>query len=434
MPKVEKNYRSQRYRAEWEKESWASGWLTAGKTVGKAHCKVCDKELVAGKSELTGHTKSSTHIRLAKQIKSNERMTMFVESKDEKRIKAELNVVAMVARKNLSFNCLDDMVSTLHFVADDSKAINSMTCNRTKGTYLLTECLSPYAHEKLIQEVALSGGFSVLCDKATDLTMNKIFCVNMRFLNSDTNEPVTRFYRLLPVNDGSAEGLFELLKETLEEDGIGWDKVIGYASDGENLMQGDKNSLLTKLQDVVPDLFVVKCFCHTFHLVAGHACEALSATAEHLIHDIYNYFKLSPNRQKSYEEFQHFAECDPHKLLKPCQTRWLSISQCVERILAQWSALELYFTAEAHGMKTLQADKILRALKSPYVKATLEFTSFVLGDLVGLNKLFQSNSFKLHMLLPETERVLRMFILNFMKRELVTYKLPALEDETKRPC
>lgn len=62
MPKVEKNYRSQRYRAEWEKESWTSGWLSAGKRMEKAHCRVCDKELVAGKSEFIGHTKTSTHI------------------------------------------------------------------------------------------------------------------------------------------------------------------------------------------------------------------------------------------------------------------------------------------------------------------------------------------------------------------------------------
>ena len=120
---------------------------------------------------------------------------------------------------------------------------------------------------------------------------------------------------------------------------------------------------------------------------------------------------------------------EPHKLLKPCQTRWLSISQWVDRILAQWSALELYFTGEAHGMKNLQANKILQSMNA-YVKATLEFTSFVLGDLVGLNKLFQSNSFKLDLLQPETERVLRMLSLNFMKKESVTHQLRAYEDES----
>lgn len=107
MPKVEKNYRSQRYRKEWENESWALGWLSAGKSAEKAHCTVCDKELAAGKSELIGHTKTSSHIRFAKQIQSNERMTTYVESKDEGRIKAELNVVAMMARKKyIYFNLL----------------------------------------------------------------------------------------------------------------------------------------------------------------------------------------------------------------------------------------------------------------------------------------------------------------------------------------
>ena len=45
-----------------------------------------------------------------------------------------------------SLNFLDHLMETLHFVADDSKPITSMTCNRTKGTYLLTECLAVDAH------------------------------------------------------------------------------------------------------------------------------------------------------------------------------------------------------------------------------------------------------------------------------------------------
>ena len=55
-------YRVQRYRKEWEKESWAAGWLTMKSPV-KAHCLVCDKDLTAGKSELVGHAKGARHIR-----------------------------------------------------------------------------------------------------------------------------------------------------------------------------------------------------------------------------------------------------------------------------------------------------------------------------------------------------------------------------------
>ncbi|GFO45702.1 delta-aminolevulinic acid dehydratase, partial [Plakobranchus ocellatus] len=57
-------YRVQRYRKEWEKESWAAGWLTMKSPI-KAHCLVCDKDLTAGKSELVGHAKGARHIRKA---------------------------------------------------------------------------------------------------------------------------------------------------------------------------------------------------------------------------------------------------------------------------------------------------------------------------------------------------------------------------------
>ncbi len=70
MPKdLEKKYRAQKYRREWEKEHWARGWLSSSKNhPGKAYCYVCNKDLAAGKSELIGHKQSSSHIRLIKTV------------------------------------------------------------------------------------------------------------------------------------------------------------------------------------------------------------------------------------------------------------------------------------------------------------------------------------------------------------------------------
>ena len=104
---------------------------------------------------------------------------------------------------------------------------------------------------------------------------------------------------LIACGKWKADGLFESLRAALEEDGISWDRVLGYASDGENLMQGQNNSFLTQMKEVVPDIFVLKCFCHSFHLVAEHACASLSKSAEQLIHNVYNFFKNVPNRLKS---------------------------------------------------------------------------------------------------------------------------------------
>ena len=59
-----------------------------------------------------------------------------------------------------------------------------MTCNHTKRTYLLTECLSVDAHERLKKCYEGWKRLLDLCDKATDITMNKTFCVNVRFIDA----------------------------------------------------------------------------------------------------------------------------------------------------------------------------------------------------------------------------------------------------------
>ena len=79
--------------------------------------------------------------------------------------------------------------------------------------------------------------------------------------------------------------------------------------------------------------------------------------------------------------------------MEPRSTRCLSVHQCIKRVLEQWSALELFFTGEVFDdPKSLQSDRLL---KSPYIKATLEFCDYVLGDLTGLKLMFQSDTFQL---------------------------------------
>ena len=221
MPKInEKKYRCQKYRKEREKESWASDWLSLSKRIpGKAYCSLCDKDLVAGKSELMelmSHAKSSNHIRQSKSSAECSGMRAFLNTTKASTIKAELNTVALIARKNISFNVLDQLLSTLHYIADDSPTIKDMTCGRTKGTYLLTECLSVNAHENLVQSINAAKGISIPCDKG----MEKMFCVNVRFLPSELSEPVTKLYRLLLVEDGKADGLFQALGLALKKMGF----------------------------------------------------------------------------------------------------------------------------------------------------------------------------------------------------------------------
>ncbi|CAK8686675.1 unnamed protein product [Clavelina lepadiformis] len=151
MPKEERSknsrFRSQSYRKEWEKENWAQGWLKVlSQGASKAFCQFCDKNILAGKSELMRHAKTAQHCQNAAQVLGSTSMEQYVTS-SQGCIKAELNTVALIARRNISFNFMSYMVPTLKHIASDSKAIKDMTSGLTKTTYLLTECLAVDAHE-----------------------------------------------------------------------------------------------------------------------------------------------------------------------------------------------------------------------------------------------------------------------------------------------
>ena len=81
MPKdLQRKYRTQKYRREWETESWAHGWLSVSKKNNlKAYCCFCDKELVVGKSELLCHSKTNLHMRNAKLVISAVSVSVYFE-------------------------------------------------------------------------------------------------------------------------------------------------------------------------------------------------------------------------------------------------------------------------------------------------------------------------------------------------------------------
>ena len=132
-------------------------------------------------------------------------------------------------------------------------------------------------------------------------------------------------------------------------------------------MFGQHNSVVSRFQQAaaVPSIFILRCICHSAHLCASHACEKLPCTAEDIIHDIYNYFSHSAKRQAEFKDFQYFAEVEPHRLLRPCQTRWLSLHACVHRLIEQWNALIHYFESVVNSDNLLASQRILTQIQNP---------------------------------------------------------------------
>lgn len=100
---------------------------------------------------------------------------------------------------------------------------------------------------------------------------------------------------------------------------------------------GEKNSVASRMKQEFPGIFIMKCVCHSAHLCASEVCKCLPRSCEDLARNIFNYLKSSSKRQCEFYQFQEFLNIDPHKILHHSQTRWLSLTAVVDRILEQLS-------------------------------------------------------------------------------------------------
>lgn len=129
---------------------------------------------------------------------------------------------------------------------------------------------------------------------------------------------------------------------------VAWkENMIGLASDGASVMVGRHNSVTTKFQSKIDNLFTLKCICHSFSLCASSACLKLPRRVEDLVRNILIFFSNSPKRIEMFKEFQTFTNTPIHKILHPAQTRWLSLEAAIKRILEQYNALIVFFTDAA---------------------------------------------------------------------------------------
>lgn len=304
----------------------------------------------------------------------------------------------------------------LEKIFPDSKIAKELKCSRTKTTAIVKNVLGRQSFESTCQDLKKKK-FSLIVDESTDLGTIKHLCLVVRYFD-DSNNIKDTFLGLIKLSGADAVTLYNHVLQFFNEYDIPYkDNLIGFASDGANVMLGSKHSLATFLKRDIPTLFIMKCICHSFHLCASYSSQKLPRFVEDVTRDIYNYFNSSPKRIAEYAEFQAFFGIKIHKILHPSQTRWLSVHSVVCRILEQYRSLKLFFTDAVANNDVLAAENILKKLNDPTTKLFLEFLDFVLPFFTNLNKEMQSESPKLFKLYKNIGQIIKSIFDCFIKRD-----------------
>lgn len=404
------------------------GWLCE-KPKGSAFCTPCGVTLttLAGKMDLLKHASTSKHKNKCTAVSFTPSITKSIVNLtglNAKTTDAELKLSAFCVEHDISFRTMDHMVALFKSMFPDCEVAQNMKCGRTKTTKIVKNVIAKEQLELLVAKLN-KNKFSLMADESTDRGNKKLLSLVVRL--AENNQVNDFLLGLIEVVQADALTLHKAIVDFFNEHKINYKQnLIGFAADGANVMTGKHNSVATKLKEDVPNLVIFKCVCHSFALCSSYACKQLPNEIEELTRDIYNFIGNSPKRAAEFDEIQVLFDDKPHKLLRNCQTRWLSLQAVVQRILQKYDPLKAYFQLMQNStddVTKIKASAILKTLTNPVTEIFLEFLNYILPIINQLNRLFQSESAQIQNLLPEVKRLVSVILASFVqKSHLTNYK------------
>ncbi|EFN61481.1 Transposon-derived Buster3 transposase-like protein, partial [Camponotus floridanus] len=403
-----------KFQQEWLTMPEFKDWLVQDKV--NAKCKICNSVLKPGKSDLIKHSNGLNHLRKMESIQNIQplRNTNFT-SMIKKVQDLEAAICAFIVENDLPIVIVERFVPFLKSLPD-IETVKNVSLGKQKATNLIRQGLRSHFNALLIRDLN-KFPYSLFIDETTDISTEKQLAIMVSYFDKSEFTYKTNLLDIIPCPDGSAKGIFSVFKQTLLATKINLTNWIGFCSDTTNTMMGEHHSVSQMIKSEFPEIHIIKCNCHLIHLCADYACRKLPNSLEDICRTIYNHFARSPKNVDAYKKFQKFYNIKPHKLLKPCQTRWLSIHDCVRRIIEQWDGLKAYWETLAQEDPTVANNYTFAILNNPSKRCLLYFVEYGLDIMTEFNTIFQNKSPNFFLMKTKVIEIYHVLASNFMKRE-----------------
>ena len=137
-----------------------------------------------------------------------------------------------------------------------------MSMGKTKATYLIQDGIAYYEKIDLVN-ILQNTKFSLLIDESTDISVSQVLAIVVRFFDETAQDVRDAFFESVTVQDGSARGLYDAVKQLLAQHSIPITNIIGFGSDNCSTMLGKSGGFQALLKQDVPSVFVMPCLCNS---------------------------------------------------------------------------------------------------------------------------------------------------------------------------
>jgi len=337
-------------------------------------------------------------------------------STDERAFKIDLT--GFMIKEKIPFSKSD---SILIFIQDilrkyQPKMLLDAEISKETVTKIARDCISASIKETLFNDLKTSP-YSLSLDEASDFYKNSYLALCAKFLPSKGGEkPVTKLISIIELTSGKTG---EALAHAIEEEVLSKDPLIsqnfmGIVSDEAQAMVGSKAGLGAILKRQYKHIVCRADLSHKFHNVCKTVVKRFPSEVLQIVSSVTSYFRFSCQRRYKLRAIQEKLRRDPIlEILKYTEVRWLSLSQCLERILELWEPIKTCFR---ENKEYEELEKL-----STKNKLKLRLAADLLSYINHYNLEFQKNDLLYDEIILGLEESLRVFG-NHIFPEQLTHK------------
>ena len=187
----------------------------------------------------------------------------------------------------------------------DFHIAKGVQCDCKKTTHVINSIIVKVVFDDLCN-LMKKNCFSLIIDVSTDVSNSKSLVVVVRHIDEVKENHIGRwkkvvkdsFLNLIEPQQFIAGDLLTVLTNLLlKEIAVPEQNLIGFTSDNASVTMGRQGGLQAKLSLYLPNLFVLRCVCHSIHLFATAASQKLPEDIEEFCQDIYDYISRSPKKE-----------------------------------------------------------------------------------------------------------------------------------------
>ena len=356
------------------------------------------------------------------------------EERRHKIMNAELLFVSFLIEHNIPVSAADHAGPLFRRMFPDSKIAQGYQCGRTKTTALIHHQAKEVSSDVVSKANEV---FSLSTDGSNDAS-DKFFPV---VLSHRENGLCRQSLLCVPtVKEASATGenIFNMLDVEVRKHGLNWENCLSLGSDNAPVMSGNKRGVLGFIHEKNSETYFAGCPVHLLHIAAKKGAQNIPVAVEDTLTDIYYYLKHSSKRQTELKEIQDMCGTQNLKVLKHVPTRWLSLGQCLSRLLILRDPLKRYFSQEvkAGSSQKVSSTRPQRAydfLNSYTATSYCYFLCYAIEMFDKYNTALQAGKPLIHKLQRMLFELYRSLLVKFLSPATLTGKLLDVNVNTKLP-